>query len=123
MLSTSPGQRVCVAYWTPVLGPKRALFVLPALGVPISEVGPSGVFDVGAHSARAYNPRQLWLRLRRSRIDVQATPRGRATPARLQIIVVERRSHCSEHREVIGPKSRERWLSGLRHLHFGAVHR
>ena len=51
MLSTSPGQRVCVAYWTPVLGPKRALFVLPALGVPISEVGPSGVFDVGAHSA------------------------------------------------------------------------
>jgi hypothetical protein len=28
--------------------------VLTALGVPISKVRPSGVFDVGAHSARAY---------------------------------------------------------------------
>jgi hypothetical protein len=72
------------------LGPQaRAFFILPALGVPISEVGPSGVFDVSAHSARAYNLRKLWLRLRCSRIDVQATPRGRATAARLQIIVVE----------------------------------
>ena len=39
MLFNIAGQRVCVAYWTPVLGPKRAPFVLPALGVPISEAG------------------------------------------------------------------------------------
>jgi hypothetical protein len=39
------------------------------------------MLDVGAHSARAYNPRKLWLRLRRSRLDVQAPPRGRAAAA------------------------------------------
>ena len=45
------------------------------------------MLDVGAHSARAYNPRKLWLRIRLACCNIETSARKRAKTTRIRQLI------------------------------------
>jgi hypothetical protein len=67
--------------WAP-----RRYRLLPALGVPTS-AWLQARFDVCTHSARARNPRKLWLRIRLACRNIETPPRKRAKTTRIRRLI------------------------------------